>query len=81
MTFVPLYHRPVVDVSLDPANPMPPLRPRPARHLLDKPDADMAIDGKYRKAPGDMVDWAAGSYLDPGSEICRDCERVAAEAS
>lgn len=81
MTFVSLYHRPVVDVSLDPANPMPPLRPRPVRHLLEKPDAEMAIDGRYRKALGDIVDGPEGSYFDPGSEICRDCERAAAEAS
>ena len=81
MTFVALYHRPVVDISLDPANPIPPLRPRPVRHLLDRIDAEMAIDGSYRKAPGDIVDWAAGSYLGSGSDICEDCVRAAAEAS
>jgi hypothetical protein len=81
VTFVALYHRLIVDISLDPANPTPPRRPRPVRHLLESPDAEIAIDGTYRKAPGDIVDWPAGSYLDPGSEICEDCERAAAEAS
>lgn len=81
MTLVALYHRPVADISLDPANPMPPLQPRPVRHLLENPDSEMAIDGTYRKAPGDIVDWPEGSYLDPGSEICAGCERAAAKAS
>lgn len=81
MTFVDLYHRPIVDISLDPANPMPPVRPRPVRHLLDRPEAEVAIDGIYRKAPGDIVDWPAGSYLDPGSDTCEDCVRAAAAAS
>lgn len=81
MTFVALYHCPVVDISLDPANPTPPMRPRPVRHLLENPDAEMAIDGTYRNAPGDIVDWPEGSYLDPGSEICAECERAAAEIS
>jgi hypothetical protein len=76
-----MYHRPVVDISLDPAKPMPPLQPRPVRHLLDRPDADLAIDGGCRRAPGDIVDWPSGSYLDPGSDICEDCVRAAAEAS
>ncbi len=80
MAFVAVYHHRDKDVSFDPANPMPPLR-RPVRHLLEKPDAEVAIDGRYQKAAGDIVDWPIGSYLDPGSEICRDCERVAAEAS
>jgi len=81
VTFAALYNRPVVDVSLDPANPTQPLRLRSVRHLLENPDGEIAIDGTYRKAPGDIVDWPAGSYLDPGSEICEDCERAAAEAS
>lgn len=80
MTFVALYQRPIVDNSLDPANPLPPLRPRATRHLLDNPDAQIAIDGHYRKAMGDIVDWPAGSYLDLDSEACQDCIRAAAEA-
>jgi hypothetical protein len=81
VTFVALYHHPVVDISLDPANPIPPVRPRPVRHLLERPDAELAVDSTYRKAPGDIVDWPTGSYLDPGSEICADCARVATAAS
>jgi hypothetical protein len=81
VTFVALYHHPVVDISLDPANPMPPVRPRPIRHLLEDPDAEAAIDGAYWKKPGDIVDWPEGSYLDPGSKICAECKRAAAEAS
>jgi hypothetical protein len=81
VTFVALYHHPITDISLDPANPMPPLWPRPVRHLLDRPDAEMAIDGSYRKAVGDIVDWPAGSYFEPGSDICEGCVQAAAEAS
>jgi hypothetical protein len=76
-----MYHYPIVDISLDPANPTPPLRPRPVRHLLENPDAKIAIDGTHRKAPGDIVDWPANSYLDTGSDICKNCERAAAQAS
>ena len=81
MTFVNLYQRPIMDVSLDPATPMPPVTPRLVRHLLDRPDAEVAIDRSYRKTLGDIVDWPAGSYLDPGSDACEDCIRAAAEAS
>jgi hypothetical protein len=80
VTCVELNHHPDKDISLDPANPTS-LRARPVRHLLEDQDAEIAIDGTYRKAPGDIVDWPEGSYLDPGSEICAECERAAAEAS
>ena len=75
-----MYHYPDKDVSIDLTDPTF-VRARPVRHLLEQPDAETAIDGRYRKAPGDVVDWPVGSHLDPGSQICRDCERVAAEAS
>lgn len=45
------------------------------------PDVETAIDGKYPKTLGAIVDWPQGSYRDPWSEICEDCERAAAEAS
>ena len=70
MTFVQLYHHPDKDISLDPANPAS-LRARTVRHLLEDQDAEIAIDGTYRKAPGDIVAWPESSYLDPGRRSAR----------
>jgi hypothetical protein len=81
VTLITLYQRPVVDISFDPANPMPPAVPRAVRHLLDSPDAEVAIDGRYRRSPVDIVDWPADSYLDPGSDACEACLRAASSSS
>ena len=78
---VAVYQRPVVDFSLDPDHPMLHVQPRPVRHLLDDPDATVAIDGSYLKTPIDILDWPPGSYLDPGSDACQDCIRAAAQTS
>jgi hypothetical protein len=76
-----LYQRRITDISISPDQPMPRLQPRPVRHLLETKDSEVALDGRYRKSPGDVVDWPPNSYLDPGSQICADCEKAAASAS
>jgi hypothetical protein len=74
-----LYERAVPDISISRNLSMPPVRPQPVRHLLETRDSEVALDGHYRKSPGDIVD-SGGKYIDPGSVVCADCVR-AAEAS
>ena len=71
---------PAPDISLDPSRPM---QQSPAgrlvRHLLKSPDAKVAIDGRYRRSPGDRIDYPPGilSYLVRDSDLCPDCARAA----
>ena len=48
------------------------------RHLVDRPDSTVAIDG-YQKAPFDTVDSPPGSYEDLNGRDCLRCKQVAAE--
>jgi hypothetical protein len=48
------------------------------RHLMDRPDSTVAIDG-YEKAPLDIVDSPPGSYEDLNGRDCPRCNQIAAE--
>jgi hypothetical protein len=69
-----LFHHDIPDISLDLANPMPPILSPPIRHLLVDPLDDEAVCG-YRRGPSDTVE---GSYIDPGSVECQSGKCVKA---
>src|ERR1700730_5112879 len=48
------------------------------RHLMDRPDSTVAIDG-YEKAPLDIVDSPPGSHEELDGRDCPRCNQIAAE--
>ena len=77
VTYANLYERPMVDISIDPAQPMPPAAPRATRHRLADPHSPEALCGYPAGLPGDIVE----AYIDPGSKTCASCEAEAAKAA
>lgn len=63
--------RPALDIS------QCPIRVPDIRHLMDRPDSTVAIDG-YEKATLDIVDSPLGSYEDLNGRDCPRCKQVAA---
>jgi hypothetical protein len=74
LTYTNLWERPppALDIS------QCPIRVPDVRHLMDRADSTVAIDG-YQKAPLDIVDSPPGSYEDLNGRDCPRCNQIAAE--
>lgn len=68
-----LFQRTIVNISLNPDSPIPPIEPSPIRHLVKDSQDKRAICG-YVRNPGDTMQ---DSYVDPGSVACPECAEEA----
>lgn len=76
LTYTSLWERPrqAHDISQFPG----PIRVPSIRHLMDRPDSTVAIDG-YEKARLDIIDSPPGTYEDLNGRDCPRCMQIAAE--